>query len=85
MNYDQSLRQQNPLHVITVGYDPFVQSVYYQTHVCHFVMRSTTFTECSIKLFNTDASLVLSGLRSESLKFPALRDDMGLLEYSRNN
>ena len=83
MYFDRPLKTPNPLHVITLGYNPFVQSVYYETHVCHFIMRSTTFTECSIKLFNTDATVVLSGLRSDYLKFPALRDDMGLLEFTK--
>ena len=83
MFFDRPLKTPNALHVITLGYNPFIQSVYYETHVCHFIMRSSTLTECSIKLFNTDASVVLSGLRSDRLKFPALRDDMGLMEYSK--
>ena len=83
MSSDRPLKPPNPLHVITLGYNPFIQSVYYETYVCHFTMRSSSLTDCSIKLFNTDASYVLSGLRSEFLKYPALRDDMGLLEYSQ--
>ena len=73
---------QKPLHVITVTFSPFTQSVYYENHVCHFVFRTQTFTECSIRTFRSDMTDVLSGLRSQYLKYPALRDDIGLLEYA---
>ena len=82
MYLSSSIGPQKPLHVITVNFNPFSQSVYYNGHVCHFLMRSELYTECNIRVFRSDMSEVLSGMRSHYLKFPNLRDDMGLVQYA---